>query len=383
MSDVVEEAPQVAALGRFVAAREAQQLVHVRQTPLAPREGEHVALVPGVGERAQQPLRERQRRRGAALSREVRGEAREALAVGGGERLVQVARGGRALGPGVGGLRGGRALGPGVPGVGGPRVGAALPGARRPRAHPRRAGVERHQRERVGGEAHERGGEHRVQRHLVQGIGQRAQPRQQVAHLLVAPEGADGRERAQAALLQRALVYRQVAAGAQQHRDVARRGLPLGHQVGHALGEQARFGVAPERRGGQLARDRPCQRALRERPLRPRAPVGEQHLDRGLGGGGVLLAGGPQWGVLLPEARGEHGVDGGHQRRAGAEVVDHAHRLAPPLQLAAALPEELDLGVAEAVDRLPFVADGEQVARARAAAGARAGGGWCPGTRRP
>ena len=74
----------------------------------------------------------------------------------------------------------------------------------------------------------------------------------------------------------------------------------------------------------------------------------------------AVLARGDQRRVGVPEALGEHGVDGGDQRGAGRKLWANAIA-APSAATASARAEDLDFGVAEAVDRLEFVADGEEV----------------------
>ena len=94
--------------------------------------------------------------------------------------------------------------------------------------------------------------------------------------------------------------------------------------------------------------------------LRPAVLVGEQQLDqRGLFT--AFLARGDQRRVGIPEALAEDAVDRRDQRGAAAEVVGQRDRGPLGVQPAAALAEDLHLGVAEAVDRLQLVADGEEV----------------------
>ena len=106
----------------------------------------------------------------------------------------------------------------------------------------------------------QRRGERRVQRQLVQRVGQRPQVGEQVADLLVAPEAADGRERAQAAQLQRALEHLEVAA--------SRAAAPRSPRPA-----PARLRSAP-RRAGPAAAPRPgataARAAARRRRLGPR-----------------------------------------------------------------------------------------------------------------
>ncbi len=123
------------------------------------------------------------------------------------------------------------------------------------------------------------------------------------------------------------------------------------------LSEQARFGLAPERRGRKRAGDRAGMRGLL-----PAAAVGEQQLDRGPGMlVGVGAAGEQRRIGTLARACGEDAVDGRDQRGGGAEVAGHDERGSRGLQRGAARAEQLDVGVAKAVDGLQLVADGEEV----------------------
>ena len=126
-----------------------------------------------------------------------------------------------------------------------------------------------------------------VQRLLVERVGERAQIGDQIADLLVTPERADGRERAQAAQLQRALEHLEVADRPQQHDHLAGPRASVLHQLGHALGQQPRLRLAPElgvrqprrdrsRRGPPAppSRGRRSQQQLRHRSGLARAPIG-------------------------------------------------------------------------------------------------------------
>ena len=150
-----------------------------------------------------------------------------------------------------------------------------------------------------------------MQRHLVQRIGQHAQIREQVADLLVFPKGAHRCQRAQAAERKRALIYLEVADGPQQHHHLPRRHLPAVHQLGHALCQHARLGLAPECGGRQSEGDLP-RKIL---PLLPATPGGQEQLDQRLRllGPRDVLASGHQRGEAA-EALLEGGVDDIQQR---------------------------------------------------------------------
>ena len=65
--------------------------------------------------------------------------------------------------------------------------------------------------------------------------------------------------------------------------------------------------------------------------------------------------------VGLAEPSCEHGVHGLQQLRASAEVVQQPQALSERGQARVAIPEQADVGVAKPVDRLPLIADREQV----------------------
>ncbi len=221
---VVEEQAQVASLGRFEAAREPQQLVHVGKAPLAPLEPEHVLAVAARCDHALDQLRQGALSPLGALALDERVQLQRPMAVLRSERFHSL------------GAR-----------------------KRRPHATCARARGARQQREPVAREPGQRRGQHAEQRLLVERVREHPQIREQVADLLVHPEAAGSGERAQPAQLQRALIHLEVATGAQQHRDLARSRGSVLNQLGDALREQARLGLTPQRRrrqpGGDLLRE--------------------------------------------------------------------------------------------------------------------------------
>ena len=217
------------------------------------------------------------------------------------------------------------------------------------------ARVERQQRQRVGGQADQRRGEQAEQRLLVARVGQRGEQVAEVADLLAPPPAAPaGRERRQPGELQRALVEAHLGRGAQQHDDVARRDALLVHERADALGHEPRLGLLDRAR----RRADPTPSAPR-RVAVPRVGVGQQQLDHRLGGRRVVAAGAQVDPALVQRAEGV--VERAQDLRARAEVG--RQRRGPPgrLQALAARAEDLDVGVAEAVDRLQLVADRERV----------------------
>ncbi len=120
---VVEEVAQAATFGGLEAAREAQQLVDVREAPVAGVECEDVLFVAGGDDRAHQQLGDAERGHEAALLEQALGEAGKTVAIRRGELGVKLAVG----------------VSQGVPYAG-----------------LRRAGAQREQRETVAGEPDER-----------------------------------------------------------------------------------------------------------------------------------------------------------------------------------------------------------------------------------
>ena len=222
----------------------------------------------------------------------------------------------------------------------------------------------REQRQTVGRDPGQRRGQGAVQRDIVERVGQRAQVGQAVQDLgpgpVAAPIGDEGRD---AALLEGAGEHRHVAGGPQQDGDLARRGRSLAQQLVDALGQQPRLGLAPARRIRQPAR------GIHERVI-PSALVGDEQFDERLGRRGLVGevlprrepdSPGQQRREIRSEQRREDGVDGVEQLRVPAEVVGQLERRVALAQRRPAVAEETDVGMAEAVDRLELVADGEQV----------------------
>ena len=208
-------------------------------------------------------------------------------------------------------------------------------------------------RQRVGRQPDERRGEHAVQRGLVARVGERGQPRAEVAHDLPAPVAApaDG-HRQQPLVLERALVDGQVAERAQQHDDVLGPVHAGGDELGHALGEQARLGLAP----GLRARPH-----LAEVDVLPAGLVGDQQLDERLARRAARRGPRAARRSPSPEPRRERRVDRVEDRAVRAEVRRQRRDAAVGGELRAQRAEDVDVGVAEAVDRLLLVSHEEQV----------------------
>ena len=205
---------------------------------------------------------------------------------------------------------------------------------------------EHHQR--VRGHADERRGQHREQRLLRARVGDRLEVADHVDHLRVGPVAAPadhvGRD---PPVLERALVHPQVGGGAGQQHHVSRGG-PVGEQPPDARRERARLGHPPR-----------SAEAL-HRPVG--ALVGDQQFDQGLAlARRRVRPAGSERAELLAELGLEYPVDHLEDLRAGAEVRVERRALADRREPLAALLEQLDVGVAEAVDRLLGVADREQV----------------------
>jgi hypothetical protein len=178
----------------------------------------------------------------------------------------------------------------------------------------------------------------------------------QVRDLLVVPERADGGQRSQAAKLQRTLEHLDRPGGAKQHDDIACGRLSARHELGDALGEQLRLGLAPG-----LGIWQPRAHATRDLPLLPTASTRQQQLDAGSTGAvlGAFRVGQQRDEVTQPLL--EDAVHDVQQRCPAAVVAGQRKRLAGGGQRGPALPEQLHVGVAEPVDRLELVADREQV----------------------
>ena len=159
VGDVVEEATQLAPLARFIAAGDAQQLVHVRQPPLGPAQREHVLGVAALIERALDQLGDAS----AAPRRRARPRRRAA------ERPPAASRS----------AAGRRTI-----------LRKLLSSTRSSVSHTPRLpafAARTEQRQPVARDADQRRGQRPVQSQLVERIGQRAQVREQIADLLVRP----------------------------------------------------------------------------------------------------------------------------------------------------------------------------------------------------
>ena len=231
---------------------------------------------------------------------------------------------------------------------------------RRPRVPP-------DQHERVVRDADERRREHGDERLVVVAVAQQPQVEQQVDHLLLAEVAAPGRAvRRQAERAQLLLVPLGVGAGREQQDDLARRGRALVDELAHAARDVLRLGAPPVHAA-------PGVRRL----------VGDEQLDRMAEHRVGELARRRERLEAVAELRLEEVVD--RREHLGPRAVVLRQR--QPLRRGrAALAEDLDVGVPEAVDRLELVADEEDLLL-------RAGGEQvdqlalqarsCPGTRRP
>ena len=210
-------------------------------------------------------------------------------------------------------------------------------------------------RERVGGQADERRREDAVERGLVARVGERGEPGAEVADDLAAPVAAAAdRQRQQVLVLERALVDRQVAEAAQQDDDLLGPRVAAVDEVADALREQACLGVAPRLRARQLAE---VGRVVAV----PAGLVGQQQLDE-------------RRRTPAAGSRPSRSATKSAPRR-GANAALIVSRIGPRLrkfvasvatrpcgrQRRAARAEDLDVGVAKAVDRLLLVADHEEV----------------------
>ena len=143
------------------------------------------------------------------------------------------------------------------------------------------------QGQRVAADAAQRRGQDAEERGLVARVGQRREPREEVADLAAAPPAAPAaRERREADVLQGALDRRQRPQGTCEHHDLARPALARVDERAHALGDQARLGrqrrpvgveARPQGRR-ELRGGRRRGRGAVRRPV-PGRGVGEQQLD--------------------------------------------------------------------------------------------------------
>ena len=173
-----------------------------------------------------------------------------------------------------------------------------------------------------------------------------AQVREEICDLLLPEVPAAGRairrEREPAELL---LVDLGIRAGGEEHDDLARYGLAGVDQLAHPRRNRPGLAATPVLTAVAVAR-----------------LVGDEELDRmaedrvrELGGRGERLE-------VVPERPGEQVVHGGEHLRARPVVAPQAQEIR---RLLAALPEDLDVRVPEAVDRLELVADREHLGRVR------------------
>ena len=306
VADEADEALDVGATQLLERARQPPELAQVRVAAATIPPGQHrqVVVVRGDDLLAEPLQRERRQQRDQALVALAEGEEEVALALRRGRR-------GAALQPGV-----------------------DRPLARR--AAQRDQAIIRH--------ADERRGEHRDERLVVVAVVQEAQVGEQIEHLLLAVVVASGAaEGAEALLAQRLLEQLGVGAGGKEQDDVACLGLARVDEGAHPPSDMLGLGLAP---GGAA----PLVRRL----------VGDEQLDRGAGAvrGGCELAGGLKRAEILAEVGGEEVVDDREHLGPRAVVARQRERIAGG---AAALAEDLHVGVAEAVDRLELVADKEQL----------------------
>ncbi len=196
--------------------------------------------------------------------------------------------------------------------------------------------------ERVVRDADERRGEHRQERRVVVAVLEQPQVHEQVDDLLLTEVALAGRAvRRQPHPPQLILVPLRVGAGREQQDDLARRRHARVHELAHAPGDGPRLSPPPVDAAvlvALLVGDEQLDRVAEDR-------VGE------LGRGGELLE-------LPAEVRTEEVVDRGEH--LGARAVVERQRKRSPGGLAP-LAEHLDVGVAEAVDRLELVADEEEL----------------------
>src|SRR5581483_1465293 len=201
--------------------------------------------------------------------------------------------------------------------------------------------------ERVVRDADERRGEHGDDRLVVVAVLEEPQVREHVDDLLLAEValagGAVGRQPGAPQLL---LVPLGVRPGREEEDDLTRRRRARVDELAHATRHRARLAAPPVRAAVLVA-----------------LLVGDEELDRmaedrigELGRGGEILE-------LVAEVRAEQVIDRGEYLRPRAVVERQREVL---LRLLASLPEDLDVGVAEAVDRLELVPDEEELRVRRA-----------------
>src|SRR3954453_17562517 len=227
----------------------------------------------------------------------------------------------------------------------------------------------RDEHESIERDAGKRRPEQGEQRQLVARVGQRGEVRAQVAHLLLAPISASAEHiGGDAPLLERALVHREVGGGTHEHPALAGLVWAGPRELVDPAGEQTRLGGPPRgnaAHGGaeELLAGVLVLVAIGEILPARGASIGHQQLDTRLESCLALARGrafAERLEVLAPD-RLEHRVDGLEYLSSAAEVDGDA--LGPVLRarLLVVLTEHLHVGVAEAVDRLPLVADAKEI----------------------
>jgi hypothetical protein len=334
----VDEAAQVAPLVRLVLARHPHELANVGHAARAAGQGEQVAVVPGERDGSVDQRLKRHLSGDPALRLEAVRERGEAGPVLGGQLVEQLGIGLAAAAPQRGAQRP-------------PRVASE---AARPQAD-QRNGVER--------EAHEGRGEERVHGQPVQRVGERRQPVTQVHHLLLPPVAASADHvHRNAAVLERALEQAHRGRGAEQHHHVPVRPQPIGGELLDPLGQQPSLGRPPRRRRVHRLSERVGLARQQLLPAALRPVHHEQVHARGRAWLGLARAGrrAQRFKALAPGAL-EGEVDRVEDLPAGAEVDGDALRAPLPLGALPVAAEHAHVRVPEAVDRLVFVADAEQV----------------------
>ena len=203
---------------------------------------------------------------------------------------------------------------------------------------------------------------------VVEGVGDRGQQRAYVPDLLVGPVApAADHVGPESGPFERLLVGVEVGEGAEQDDD--RAALHPGiDQLAKPGGQEPRLGQLVAG-GGRVGRRPEVERPV----LLPGSGIGgEQHLDRGPATRGRIARGrrrpDPQLAVALPEQTAADLVHGPDQLRPRAEVPAQRHHIRRGIGLGpvAALAEDVEVGMAEPVDRLQLIADDHQLGLAAA-----------------
>ena len=363
----VEQPTQVATLALLVGPGQPRELAHVRQPRLAggPQQGRQV--VASLGHRRLDQPRQREPRRPRPQPHQAGRELGEQSALPGGDlrESLRCCNQAVALGRAARGSAARPSNCRSSSGAGGRPPTYVDPLLKRQRLQrgphvspsPRRGAQEpqRVRRDRAGGR-----GERPEERFVVERVGDRRQQRADVRHLLLGPVAASADHvGTQPRPRQRVLVGVEVGEGAQQddHRAAIDARLV---ELAQARRQRPRLGQAVERRA---AVDRRFQLDPR---LVPAVARGEVQLDRRAGpprGRGRGRRADPQRPVVAPEQRLAEEVDRTDHLRPRAEVAAEAHQLGARIgvDLLAAAAEDVEVGVAEGVDRLQFVADHDQL----------------------